>query len=66
MAYVHEIRKTFKGIVSYCAKRNESICKLRQKGWSFAELADKYHMTPQRAGQIVRAMERKKSRRRAV
>lgn len=58
MAYVHKIRKTLKGIVSYCAKRNEQIVKLRQKGWSFVEIAEKYNMTPQRAGQIIREMQR--------
>jgi Mor family transcriptional regulator len=53
MAYVHTIRSTMKGIVSYCQKRDEQIVKFRQKGWSLSDLASKYNITEQRVGQIV-------------
>jgi len=64
MAYVHTIRATLKGQRSYCRTRDEQILKLRNRGWTLNELAERYHMTPQRAGQIVRAQERLARRKR--
>jgi Mor family transcriptional regulator len=62
MAYVHTIRTTRKGILSYCAKRDEQIAAYSAKGWSRIELAEKYNLTPQRVGQILQAKARKNRR----
>lgn len=53
MAYVHTIKRTMKGIVSYCEKRDAQIWKFYQKGWSMRELAERYHITDVRVWQII-------------
>lgn len=66
MAYVHTIKKTMKGIVSYCEKRDAQIWKFYQKGWTMNELADRYHITQVRVWQIInkaRSADAKKVRR---
>lgn len=68
MAYVHTIKKTRKGISSYCAKRDEQIYRFTMRGWSRRELAEKYHLTEQRIGQIISKIEsasRKKAKKSA-
>lgn len=57
MAYVYEKFASKRAIVAYCAKRNQSIYNFRLKGWTLKELAEKYHLTIQRVGQIVQAQE---------
>lgn len=53
--------KSKKAIIAYCAKRNEQILKFRQKGWSVAEIADRYQVTDARIYQILGEL-RKKNR----
>jgi Mor family transcriptional regulator len=58
MAYVHTIRATRAGQIAYCNKRNEQIYAYSLKGWKQAELADKYKITAQRVGQILKSQAR--------
>lgn len=62
MSLVYSIRKTKKGIVSYCAKRNEQIWKFRQKGWTMREIADRYQITDARVSQIITEMRDQRAR----
>jgi Mor family transcriptional regulator len=65
MSMVYNLNMSKKGIVSYCAKRNEQIWKFRQKGWTVAEIADRYQITEARVYQIL-GEKRKKGRSKAA
>lgn len=58
MAFVYEKFSSKKAIIAYCRKRNESIYKFSLKGWTQRELAEKYFLTVQRVGQIIKAQQR--------
>lgn len=67
MAYVYERFRTKKEVTAYCEKRNLALYNFSLRGWTQKELAEKYHLTTQRVGQIIQAQERlaRKTRRKA-
>lgn len=55
MAYVYTRFSSKEKIMAYCAKRDAQIYAYSLKGWTLNELAEKYQITTQRVGQIIRA-----------